>query len=101
MGYPEGILGSPFGTWIRIYVRAPTLWQGSHFPEAFTQGRWTVKSGFPELSSGKGLILFWERCLDVEGYQVSLGDLQVLSDQLLQNHNIPGNTAVVLKDLYK
>lgn len=40
--------------------------------------------------------------MEVEGYQISLGDAQVDSDQLVQNHNIPGNTTVVVsKDLYK
>lgn len=33
--------------------------------------------------------------MEVEGYQISLGDAQVDSDQLVQNHNIPGNTTVV------
>lgn len=65
-----------------ITVRAPTFGRVLVFPRSFahTQGRWNVKSGLPELRSGEGPhpnSLLGERCVGVEGYQVSPGYPQV------------------------
>lgn len=53
-------------------------------------------SEFSELRSGKGPSpnSLLERSTDVKGKQVSLSDLQVDSDKLVQNHGTPGNTAI-------
>lgn len=53
-------------------------------------------SEFPDLNSGEGPCpnsLLGEK-YGCEGKQVSLSDLQVDSDKLVQNHSIPGNTAI-------